>query len=585
MAFPPAPFPPAPIAFPRLRSPASDASAASTAKKRGTSSPRVATIIAACGFGACFSNTFIGGLNLRMSLASSANASASPPGVSTASTNLARAARRRWRGLARRRPGARYPLARARRFFALPTYNTDPSAASQRYTPVFAGKSATARRRSPTCSCANPSDESARSAESREDGGEGAEGAEGAADASRVSSSYPRGAWASRASSSARRALGFANNASVKLRSEKRRPSEPHTSPTSSESASAASLAAAAAASAAARASATPSRSRRHARSAVCTSSSVGVNRSRPETPEMAETFGFASARAAAVAAAESRSAAISSAITSNRLSVALGLPCDAFVGTIPCLALCASCFLRRRATSSVASSIARVYGASAKRIHSPDAFLAARPIICINDRDERMNPGTPASKTATRLTWGRSRPSRRSCAPTTQSISPRCNLCNFSARRGAGSSLCNQSARIPPTWLRYPARSSQSALVSAHTNDASPRAARSRIAPASAGSCPSRGNTVTVGSNTPDGRTTMSTIAWSGGSPVASDSAAHHAVSISPGVADTNNACGTRSQNSSNVSGRLSSADGSRYPPATRFRLRDRSPPCIARS
>ena len=59
----------------------------------------------------------------------------------------------------------------------------------------------------------------------------------------------------------------------------------------------------------------------------------------------------------------------------------------------------------------------------------------------------------------------------------------------------------------------------------------------------------------------------------------------AHHSFSTSPGVADTNNALGTRCQNSSNASGRLSSALGKRYPPATNPSLRLRSPPCMARS
>ena len=58
-----------------------------------------------------------------------------------------------------------------------------------------------------------------------------------------------------------------------------------------------------------------------------------------------------------------------------------------------------------------------------------------------------------------------------------------------------------------------------------------------------------------------------------------------HHASSIAPGVALTSNARGTRSQNSSNVSGRLSNADGSLYPPATSPSFLDRSPPCIALS
>ena len=233
------------------------------------------------------------------------------------------------------------------------------------------------------------------------------------------------------------------------------------------------------------------------------------------------------------------------------------------------------------------------------------------------------MKPGTSASRIATRLTCGMSRPSRSNCAPTRQSISPCWSACNFTARAFAVRPLCNQSARMPPIAHRYPARSSQSALVSAHTRLASPRAARRRTAAASAGSCSFLGRIVTSGSSTPEGRTTMYTIPTSSENTPRSESvsrgkvedaaakgsasgftnpesaprdrpdaasrrkspARHQASSVSPGVALTSRAFGTRAQNSSKRSGRLSSALGSLYPPATSPSFRERSPPCMARS
>ena len=303
-----------------------------------------------------------------------------------------------------------------------------------------------------------------------------------------------------------------------------------------------------------------------------------------------------------------SRVSAISLAITSNRDKDALALPRLAVRGVTPNRSLCFFCFSLLRATSATASFIAGVCGSSAKRIASPRLLRAARPIICISERDERANPGTPASSTITRLTCGTSNPSRSNCAPTRQSNSPCCNRCNFTARSFAVKPLCSQSARTPPIAQRYPARSSQSVLVKAHTRLASPRAARRRTAAASAGSCSFLGRIVTSGSSTPEGRTTMSTMPTPSFSSFAASDAdaegifltspsgppppatsnepdAHQAASVSPGVALTNSAFGTRAQNSSKFSGRLSSALGSRYPPLTSPSFRERSPPCMARS
>ena len=132
------------IFFPPVKTPA--LSPASVMKNLGTSlgpagsiSP---TMSAASGLGASFNSTFSGGLVRLMSLASSANASDSPPGVSTVSTDLASDTSRLCLGDWRSSPGVRYPRVRSRRFFALPMYSTLPFSASHRYTPVFAGRSA-----------------------------------------------------------------------------------------------------------------------------------------------------------------------------------------------------------------------------------------------------------------------------------------------------------------------------------------------------------------------------------------------------------------------------------------------------------
>ena len=222
---------------------------------------------------------------------------------------------------------------------------------------------------------------------------------------------------------------------------------------------------------AAAAASATPLRFIRHAFNAACTSSSLGANpddepgasppgESPPgESPPgelnrvPAATRAFADRVDATSICA--RSSAISSAITWNSDREDEEDPADAFTGTMPLRSLKSRCFSRRRLTSATASLMASVKGASAKRWHSPRALRAALPCICISDLADRMKPGTPASRTATSDTWGTSNPSLSSCAPTNTSISPAWSACSFSARCGAVSSECSQSARHPPISFR----------------------------------------------------------------------------------------------------------------------------------
>lgn len=55
----------------------------------------------------------------------------------------------------------------------------------------------------------------------------------------------------------------------------------------------------------------------------------------------------------------------------------------------------------------------------------SPLAFLAARPITWIRDREERKNPSLSASKIATNETSGISKPSLKRFIPTKTSYLP----------------------------------------------------------------------------------------------------------------------------------------------------------------
>ena len=207
--------------------------------------------------------------------------------------------------------------------------------------------------------------------------------------------------------------------------------------------ASFAAFASARAAFAAFAASENPLRFNRHALSAASTSSSLGANPPpSPPGPYRVPAAAWVFARAVDVSSMAARSSAISSAITWNSDSDDDDDPAIAFVGVIPLRVLKSRCFSRLRLISSMAAFMASVYGGpSAKRWHSPRALRAARPCICIKDLALRMNPGTPASSTATNDTCGTSRPSLSSCAPTSTSISPPCSRWSFSARCGAVSS------------------------------------------------------------------------------------------------------------------------------------------------
>ena len=113
--------------------------------------------------------------------------------------------------------------------------------------------------------------------------------------------------------------------------------------------------------------------------------------------------------------------------------------------------------------------------------------------------------------------------------------------------------------------------RSSALFLVSVVTSTRSLRSARWWISSSRSSTRPLEGLITICGSTSPVGRMICSTT------PSAMPS------SYLPGVAERYTVWPTRDENSSQVSGRLSMADGSRNPCSTSTRLRDASPSYIA--
>ena len=89
------------------------------------------------------------------------------------------------------------------------------------------------------------------------------------------------------------------------------------------------------------------------------------------------------------------------------------------------CLILYSCCIFLLLFVSDIAFSIESV-SSSAYIITVPSVFLAARPIVCINDLSERRNPSLSASRIATSDTSGISSPSLRRFIPTNTSNSPK---------------------------------------------------------------------------------------------------------------------------------------------------------------
>ena len=180
----------------------------------------------------------------------------------------------------------------------------------------------------------------------------------------------------------------------------------------------------------------------------------------------------------------------------------------------------------RLRAVSSMATRMDGVT-VSAYIMTLPSAFRAARPMVWIRLVSLRRKPSLSASRMATRLTSGRSRPSRSRLMPTSTSNLARRRSRMISIRSMAPMSECIYLTLIP-AFCRYTVRSSAIFLVRVVTSTRSCRAVRRLISPMRSSIWPSMGRTSTWGSSRPVGRITCSTV-WP-----------DRVRSYSPGVAET---------------------------------------------
>ena len=167
----------------------------------------------------------------------------------------------------------------------------------------------------------------------------------------------------------------------------------------------------------------------------------------------------------------------------------------------------------RRRSVSSMAARMEGVIS-SAYMMTRPSAFRAARPMVWIRLVSDRRKPSLSASRIATRLTSGRSSPSRRRLMPTSTSNSPSRRLRMISMRSMVWTSECMYRTRMP-AFFRYSVRSSAIFLVRVVTSTRSSRAALARISSIRSSIWPVTGRTSTLGSSRPVGRITCSTT-WS---------------------------------------------------------------------
>ena len=188
----------------------------------------------------------------------------------------------------------------------------------------------------------------------------------------------------------------------------------------------------------------------------------------------------------------------------------------------------------------------------------------------------------TSASRTNTRLTSGRSRPSLSRLTPTTALISPTCKFCKTWALSVAFRSEWMYEQRTPPSSCRYVVISSASRLLTVRmmvfsflsSCDASWRSTSSRTP--SFLEC-----TEITGSRQKVGRMTIS--GTSTGRPASLAAFELHTFSRACGVADRKTVWETLPQNSSLVSGLFSIADGSLKPCFTSFSFLALSPKYIA--
>ena len=147
----------------------------------------------------------------------------------------------------------------------------------------------------------------------------------------------------------------------------------------------------------------------------------------------------------------------------------------------------------------------------SAYMMTLPFTFLAARPAVWVKLRLLRKNPSLSASMMATKLTSGRSSPSRRRFTPTNTSNAPSRNSRKISTLSSVLTSewmyLVGMLRR-----LRYLVNSSAIRLVSVVTKMRSSWAMVARISPTRSSTWFSHGRTSMGGSKSPVGRMTCST-------------------------------------------------------------------------
>ena len=114
----------------------------------------------------------------------------------------------------------------------------------------------------------------------------------------------------------------------------------------------------------------------------------------------------------------------------------------------------------------------------SAYMMALPFTFLAARPTVCVKLLLLLKNPSLSASTMATRLTSGRSKPSRRRFTPISTSNSPFLKSCMISTRSKVSTSLWMYLQRTP-ILVRYLVNSSAIRLVSVVTKTRSSNSSR----------------------------------------------------------------------------------------------------------
>ena len=222
--------------------------------------------------------------------------------------------------------------------------------------------------------------------------------------------------------------------------------------------------------------------------------------------------------------------------------------------GVIPCSLLYCSWIFLLLFVSDIAFSIDSV-SSSAYIITLPSVFLAARPIVCINERSERKKPSLSASSIATNDTSGISNPSLKRLIPTSTSNSPSLNERIISILSKALISECIYLTLISNP-AKYAVKSSAIFLVRVVTKTLSFFWTLSLISSIKSSIWFSTGLTSIFGSNNPVGLIICSTTF-----PLECSN------SYSAGVALTNTTWFILCSNSLNFKGLLSKADGSLKP------------------